>query len=132
MKNLVLIGIVFFFFHQLFSQDEGIVNMASNPQINFNKNLDLITIKSNTFDSTFIYTLDTLNLPIFDEFSTDKFQKYNVDFSDPGATSILVYHLHDSTNNPLLGGETYSLQPTFKRTVDLANSTFIDEYFSPI
>ena len=132
MKNLVLIGIVFFFFHQLFSQDEGIVTMAVNPQINFNKNLDLITIKSNTFDSTFIYTLDTLNLPIFDEFSTDKFQKYNAGFSDPGVTSILVYHLHDSTNTPLLGGEKYSLQPTFKRTVDLANSTFIDEYFSPI
>ena len=94
MKNLVLIGIVFFFFHQLFSQDEGIVTMAVNPQINFNNNLDLITIKSNTFDSTFIYTLDTLNLPIFDEFSTDKFQKYNAGFSDPGVTSILVYHLH--------------------------------------
>ncbi|MBB78893.1 MAG: hypothetical protein CL844_07810 [Crocinitomicaceae bacterium] len=132
MKNLVLIGFVIFFFHQLFSQDEGIANMAVNPQINFNKKLSEINIKSNTFDSTFIYTLDTLNLPIFDEFSTDKFQKYNADFSDPGVTSILVYHLHDSTNVPLLGGEIYSLQPTFKRTVDLANSTFIDEYFSPI
>ena len=66
MKNLVLIGFVIFFFHQLFSQDEGIANMAVNPQINFNKKLSEINIKSNTFDSTFIYTLDTLNLPIFD------------------------------------------------------------------
>ena len=62
----------------------------------------------------------------------NKFQAYNVDYSDPANTSVVVYHLHDTANVPLFGGETYSLQPTFKRTVDLSNSVFTDEYFDPI
>ncbi|MEJ6777413.1 MAG: T9SS type A sorting domain-containing protein [Crocinitomicaceae bacterium] len=132
MKHFGLIICLAFLSHGVFAQDEGLVPMAANTQLQLNADLIVVKVKSHTFDSTFIYTLDTIKLPVFDEFTTNKFQAYNVDYSDPANTSVVVYHLHDTANVPLFGGETYSLQPTFKRTVDLSNSVFTDEYFDPI
>ena len=132
MKNLGLIICLALLGHGVLAQDEGTVPMAGNPQLQMNANLNLIKANANTFDSTFIYTLDTITLPVFDEFTTNKFQTYNADYTDPGVTSVLVYHLHDSLNVPVTTGEVYSLQPTFKRTVDVGNSIVTDEYFDPI
>ena len=132
MKNLGLIICLAFLGHSVLAQDEGTVPMAGNPQLQMKSNLSLVKVNANTFDSTFIYTLDTITLPVFDEFTTNKFQTYNADYTDPGVTFDLVYHLHDSLNVPVLGGEVYSLQPTFKRTVDIGNSIVTDEYFEPI
>lgn len=132
MKNFGIIICLAFLTHTGFGQDEGLAPMAGNPQLQSKANYNLSKANANTFDSTFIYTLDTLTLPVFDEFTTNKFQTYNAGYTDPGVTSDLVYHLHDASNVPLLGGEVYSLQPTFKRTVDVGNSDFTDEYFPPI
>ena len=43
----------------------------------------------NSIDSTFIYTLDTLSLPFFDDFSSNKFQEYTPNFNGPGISSQL-------------------------------------------
>jgi hypothetical protein len=42
-----------------------------------------------TFDSTFVFIPDTIQLPFFDDFSTNKFQQYNGDLTAPGITSEL-------------------------------------------
>jgi hypothetical protein len=65
----------------------------------------------NTIDSTFYYTSDTLNLPFFDEFSTDKFQQYNAQFNDPGVTSTLYFQLLDP--NTLVPFTAAHLSPHF-------------------
>ena len=86
-----------------------------------------------TFDSTIIYYPDTLTLPFFDEFSKNHFQQYNADYSDPGITSDKKYRLLDNTTLlPLSNEVSYTAQATFRRTYDLATSTFVDETFTPL
>lgn len=83
-----------------------------------------------TFDSTFIYFSDTLDLPFFDEFSRDHFQKYSTDFSDPGVTSDTKYRLlNNSTLVPLASNAVYTGQVTFKRVYDIATQTYSDQPF---
>jgi hypothetical protein len=84
----------------------------------------------NSIDSTFSYTSDTLDLPFFDEFSTNKFQKYAAQFNDPGVTSALYFKLLDpNTLIPFSSGQTFTDQATFRRTFDLSTSTFTDTIF---
>jgi hypothetical protein len=111
------------------AQGEEIGPLLQNPYLASKKNNENIKSGS-TFDSTFIYLSDTLALPFFDEFSTDKFQIYNADYSDPGVTSDKKYRLLDNTTSLPLGNDVfYTLQPTFKRVYDIATSNFTDTYF---
>ena len=85
----------------------------------------------NTIDSSFIYQLDTISLPVFDDFSSSKFQQYAPDFNAAGISSLLFYHLLDPiSNTPLSSTEVFTNQVTFKRVYDAVNSTFIDFPFS--
>jgi hypothetical protein len=84
-----------------------------------------------TFDSTFIYLSDTLTIPVFDDFSTNKFQVYNADYSDPGVTSVKEYRLLDLTSFPLPNDVLYTQQQTFRRVFDVSNGTFTDSYLIP-
>ena len=88
---------------------------------------------SSVIDSTFYYTPDTLDLPFFDEFSSDKFQKYTAQFNDPGVTSNLFYQLLDpSTLQPIAPGQTFTDQATFRRTYDINSNTFSDSTFQTV
>ncbi len=88
---------------------------------------------SNSIDSTFFYIPDTLDLPFFDEFSSDKFQKYTAQFNDPGVSSELYYHLlNPSTNLPLASSQFFTDQATFRRTFDITSSTFTDSIFPTV
>jgi hypothetical protein len=84
-----------------------------------------------TFDSTFIYLSDTLTIPVFDDFSTNKFQVYNADYSDPGVTSVKQYRLLDLSSFPLPNDVLYTQQQTFRRVFDVSNGTFSDSYLIP-
>jgi len=90
--------------------------------------------KSNagTFDSTFIYIPDTLSIRLFDDFSTNKFQTYNADYSDLGVTFDKKYRLLDVGSSPLAADVLYTEQVTFKRVFDVANSSFTDIPFSSV
>ena len=72
-----------------FSQALELGPMTSNPSISFNEKT-LLKTGSNSIDSTFIFSTDTLSLPFYDEFSANKFQKYLGDFSENGITSIYI------------------------------------------
>jgi len=90
-------------------------------------------LKSGTasIDSTFYYTSDTLNLPFFDEFSTDKFQKYTAQFNDPGVSSAVFYQLLDpNTLQALDPVFTYTDQATFRRIFDINTNTYFDSTFA--
>jgi len=75
-----------------------------------------------TFDSTFAYFPDTLQLPFLDEFSKDHFQKYDADFNDPGVTSVKQYKLLDTDDNPLPADAVYSNVATFRKQVNAAQN----------
>lgn len=104
-----------------FSQGEGVEPMVGNPQL-MGKAKRQLKVNPNTFDSTFIYTTDTITLPVFDEFSKSKFQQYNADYGDPGVTSDKVYRLLDAANNPYSTDSFFTLIPRYKYTIDVANN----------
>ena len=88
---------------------------------------------SQSIDSTFIYLSDTLSLPIFDEFSSNKFQEYTAQFNDPGVTNQLFYRLLDPiTLQPFPSSAVFTNGATFKRTYDSATGTFVDSVFNVI
>ena len=105
--------------------------MEIGPITSLNGNKHLKSEKQ-TIDSTFIFATDTLDLPLFDEFSSSKFQTYSPDYNDPSVYSEIFYHLTDPvTLQPLNVELGFTNQPTFKRTYDLANGSFLDSVFNP-
>lgn len=115
-----------------FGQVETEQPLLTNPQIQTSQK-EVTQIKANpTFDSTFIYNTDILQLPFFDDFSKNNFQKYNAQYNDPGVTSVEVFALLNGANVPLPANSIYSLVPTYKRSVDVAGGTFTDTNFATV
>ncbi len=115
MKNILLI--YFLFFITLgYSQGEGVMPITHNVEIMGKPKY--LNKSSSTFDSTFIYTVDTLSLPFYDEFSKNKIEKYNANFSDPGVTSELFYAVLDENDIPISPNDVFTTQQTFRRVYD--------------
>lgn len=74
----------------------------------------MILKASNPIDSTFIYNIDTISLPVFDEFSKSKFQRYEAQISDPNVTETTYYKLLNTSNVPLPLNVQYTDQETYK------------------
>jgi hypothetical protein len=110
-----------------FSQGEELGPLTGNPDLKSKVNANE---KSNpsTFDSTFIYSTDTLSLPFFDEFSKNKFQNYSQNYSAPGVTSEKKYRiLDDVTGLPIANTSFFTAQQTFRRVFDNTTLTYVDE-----
>lgn len=123
---------LFFFVNLSFSQGLEIGTMTSNPSILNNVEIVLKT-GNNSIDSTFIFTTDTLQLPFYDDFSKNKFQQYQGNFSANGVTSNLYYRLLDpQTSIPLPNSIFLTNQQTFNRIYDATTSTFTDSIFPSI
>lgn len=114
-----------------FGQGEGTEPMAGNPQLMRHAS-SLSKVNAGTFDSTFIYTTDTISLPVFDEFSTSKFQQYNASYSDPGVTFDKVYHLLDMSDVPYSVDSFFTELPRYRYTVDLANNQISQTELTPL
>jgi hypothetical protein len=82
--------------------------------------LDFSKIKrTNSLDSTIIYISDTLQLPFYDDFSVDHFQKFNATFQDKHTTSILFFkYLFKSNNQPIDSKVKYTVEETFQYKFD--------------
>jgi hypothetical protein len=112
----------------VFSQHLEVGPITKNAHISKSKTLKSL---GDTFDSTFVFLPDTIQLPFFDDFSTSKFQQYNGDFSAPGITSELFYRLIDPiTLLPLNNSLVFTGQVTFKRTYDLVANSYSDSVFN--
>ncbi len=131
MKNLLIFVVLFSCEFTSFSQREEVGPLMSNPQLHINAEVNNIRINEGTFDSTFIYNLDVINLPVFDEFSSNKFQKYEADYSDAGVVDTLFFQLLDVSEVPLAANVEYTQQITFYRTVDITEGTVVDVPFIP-
>ncbi|MFT5581814.1 MAG: hypothetical protein ACI9G9_001075, partial [Psychromonas sp.] len=126
MKNLLLI---FFVFASglIFSQEEESA-LPNNPSL-FGKVNKPLKKNDGTFDSTFIFEVDTLRLPLFDDFSTNKFQKYQANYGDPDVSSDKKFALLNMSDISFPDGTVFSLDSTYKRTIDTTNNTITDDYF---
>jgi hypothetical protein len=117
----------------LFAQGEEVGPLTGNPDLYSKTAAKTNNQKVNlgAFDSTFIYYSDTLDLPLFDEFSKDHFQKFDVDYSDPGVTSDKKFRILDnSTLIPIANDLFFTGQQTFRRTYDMVTSTYTDDNFA--
>ncbi|MNU58514.1 hypothetical protein D3C71_476540 [compost metagenome] len=83
-----------------------------------------LSLKSTTtIDSTFIYSFDTLSLPILDEFSHSKFSEMNAQPGGPGVTEQKYYYLTDLASVPLTNDKVFSSNPTKKYTTSGGTQT---------
>ena len=125
-KSILFVFHVFlttFLFSQGISIGESSQNLKLTP-IQIKKDL-------NSIDSSFIYFVDTLALPFFDDFSSNKFQEYNPNYSAPGISSQLYYRLKDASTNAIISSNaSYTNQVTFRRTYNATTSTTFDVPFS--
>ncbi len=130
--NSISCTIIFYFlFFDGISQGIEVGPITQNGSLT-KINHDLKTTGT-TFDSSFVFIPDTLQLPFFDDFSTNKFQTYLGDFNAVGVTSELYYQLTDPvTYQPLPNNLYFTNQITFKRKYDIATNTFEDSLFSPV
>ena len=127
-------SIAFLLFSALmaFGQGEGVEAMTGNPQL-MQYAPKILKANPGTFDSTFIYTSDVIQLPVFDEFSKSKFQTYNAGYLDPGVTFDKVYRLlEDGTNLPYDNLTFFTEQPRYRYTVDVANNQLTQELLPSI
>jgi hypothetical protein len=103
-------------------------NTSINGKINHTLKIDGVT-----FDSTIIYIPDTLQLPFLDEFSTNKFQDYVLDYNLPGIYNTLHYRLlNPNTSEELPANASFTDQVTFRRYYNSVTSTFSDTVFPTI
>ncbi len=105
--------------------------LTGNPELQMKARKHFAKVNAGTFDSTFIYLQDTIDLPIFDEFSSNKFQSYEDDFSALGVTFDKVYKVTDLTDVPIPVGDEYVTQATFRRTFIISTTTSTDVTFTP-
>ena len=131
-KNIFVIVLFYFTFLSCFSQEELgsiSVNLNLRDKSSLKERLNLEKSLENSFDSTIIYRMDTLSLPFFDDFTTNKYQVQNASISDIDIISDKKYRLLDFvTKLPLGANANFSSFETYKRTYT-SDTTFTDEAF---
>ena len=124
--KIFLILLFFSSLNFLYSQVEGLNPLTKNPHIE-ESNLNKKTKKTTTFDSTFIYIYDTLNLPFYDEFCTNKIQKYSQNYTDNDVYFDKKYKLLKSDNvTPFSKNDKFSSNPTYRKTYSIDGLTHND------
>lgn len=104
--SLFLLFVLFFISNLIFSQ-EVVSPLRYNTSL-FNDGEE----KTGAIHNEFIYAKDTLNLPVIDDFSKDKFTAYNADTSDVNVSDTTFYRLSiGGTPEPL--GTSYMIDTTF-------------------
>ncbi len=75
------------------------------------------TLKTGAINANFYYSFDTLQLPFFDDFSSNKFSLRNAQIGDPNVTSVEHFKMKDLSNAVYPVNVKFSSIPTIKRTV---------------
>ncbi|MFL2585109.1 MAG: T9SS type A sorting domain-containing protein [Parvicellaceae bacterium] len=113
----------------LFVQLIGFSQEALEP---LKTNFALIDLKNNQKSvpvnaNDYIFLLDTINLPVIDDFSTNKFKNYIVDTSINNISDSSWYALYDLNGNLIPDSITYMSSPTFRYVYDsVTNSNGTD------
>jgi hypothetical protein len=96
---------------------------------------DLIKLRSSdspTINGRYFYLMDTLQLPFFDEFSKNKFQKYDAQPDDENVETEFYYALLDETDVPFPLGTFFTDFPTYKLEINLETETVDTVWFESV
>lgn len=80
----------------IFAQEEVISPLLTNPSL-LKEGVKLKT-GNNGLDSTFVYMMDTIDVPVWDDFSINKFEQYSANYTDGNVTSQWYYRLMNEFN----------------------------------
>lgn len=94
-------------------------------------NLELQKQNQKSFPGIYVYEIDTLDLPILDEFSTNKFRKYNAKPTDPNVSSSEFFQLMNGAT-PFPADTGFSLTQTFSILYDTLPDGTDTAYFTPL
>ena len=94
---------------KLVAQDEILAPLETNLAGTSHKNIK----RNKSIDSLIIYSVDTLKLPIFDDFSTNRFQKYDSSYTG-NIKNTLFYSLKNKvTSKPLYTFSNYTFNKSY-------------------
>lgn len=129
MIRFIFLFLLPLFIVTVYSQD-GIKDFGGNINVSALSGKKPEQVKNASFDSTFIFETDTITLPFFDEFSTNKFQIFQGNYTAPGVTQQTFYRILDAaSNSPISNGTFYTNQATFRRTFDISTGAITDQTF---
>ncbi|MCT4582551.1 MAG: T9SS type A sorting domain-containing protein [Flavobacteriales bacterium] len=87
--------------------------------------LEPLDEKTGAIHNDFIYAIDTIKLPLIDDFSKDKFKKYTADTADAHVSDTTWYRLNvGGVAEPM--GTTYMTDTTFTYTYDTVPGSGFD------
>ncbi len=118
----------------IYAQDEE-GPITANPDLFDHQTQRLNATKAleNSFDSTFVYLTDTLNLPFFDEFSQNNFQQYETNYGGANVSDTLYYRMLDENlQTPLAPQSEYSNQKTYRSEYNAQADTTILYYYDSV
>ncbi len=134
MNRLVLTLLTLLFQTLVFSQ-ESLEPLRTNFQI-IQKNSDLFHDRSSPVENNdLIYLTDTLYLPIVDDFSTDKYKKFDADVNDVSVSDSIWYALFHVSGNPVSNFETFMGDTSYEYYFDSTQINGLDtiiEYKTPL
>jgi hypothetical protein len=112
MTNKFFLLLITFFIVHLLNAQEVVKSIVNQSEFSSNK-------RSSSLDSSIIYILDTLQLPFYDDFSVDHFQKFSSSLEDENLTSEVFYKfVNKTTNQPINSKLKFTLEETFQYKYD--------------
>ncbi|MFN3917664.1 MAG: T9SS type A sorting domain-containing protein [Flavobacteriales bacterium] len=81
-------------------------------------------LRSNSLDGSFIYKIDTINLPFIDDFSTDKFKSFNAKPGDANVSDTVFYAVKIG-GLPDLTGDHFLLDTTYDIRLDSVGGVLV-------
>lgn len=133
--NGVFFILLFFLNYNVFLAQDGISPLTSNLQLTTSKTNKSKFEKKllNSFDSTFIYLIDTLGIPFFDDFSSNRCQEKTANYTDLDVSFDKRYKLLDSlTLSPLNASLKFSSVRTYRRIYSVDNLTYTDNFLDSL
>ena len=111
--KLFLTFFVFLFLIPCFAQQEQLIPLKRNTELHSQRN----NLKMG--NELFVYEIDTIRIPFKDDFSSDKFKKYNALPGDANVTTQTFYQLYDAANTVILANDSeYMTDPTYRIIFD--------------
>ncbi len=93
------------------------INLSLKNQYKEIRNVSSFSLRGDVLKDTVVYDIDTISLPFFDDFSTNKYKKYQFDILDPGISNLnYPYVLQGGI--PVLPDTKYSSLITYRYQYD--------------
>ena len=128
--NLIKLRKLFYFIFILtpflaISQEELLPLKYNYSLLNSVKHAENKSINNNDY----IFLIDTVNLPVIDDFSTNKFKSYKVDTLHNNILDSIWYSLYYLDGVLIPDSITYMFSPTYSYTYDSVNINGVDTLF---